>query len=79
MSTSSLALTQLPSDRPKLDAETLAKLEASQRVKIRDMDEVSDGERNSEDGTEGGENETGLDMDELMGNDKGELSAIGGM
>ena len=64
LSTSSLAYTQLPSEGIQLDAKALAQLEASQRIKIVDMDEVSDGERNSEDGTEGD--------DELVGNDKGE-------
>lgn len=63
LSTSSLAQTQLPSDSLQLDAKALAQLEASQKVKIRDMDEVSDGERNSDDGTE--------EDDELIGNDKG--------
>lgn len=40
------------------------------------MDEVSDGERNSEDGTEMGEGdepgEGAMDVDDLWGNDKGE-------
>jgi DNA polymerase delta subunit 3 len=70
LSTSTLAQTQLPSDGPKLDAKALAAIEASQRVKIRDMDEVSDGERNSEDESDGD--------DELMTNDKGKPPSGGG-
>jgi hypothetical protein len=53
-----------------LDAKALAAIEASQRVKIRDMDEVSDGERNSEDESDGD--------DELMTNDKGKPPSGGG-
>ncbi|RSH90410.1 hypothetical protein EHS25_001015 [Saitozyma podzolica] len=50
LSHSTLAQTQLPLERNGLDEKSLAALSSTQMVRIVDMDQVSEDERNSEDG-----------------------------
>ena len=52
LSSSTLARTQLTAERLKAqeDEKSLAKLSATQKIRVVELDEVSDGERNSEDG-----------------------------
>ena len=77
-STSTLATTLLPEDRLSTTA--------TQVVKIVDMDEMSDVDRNSEDGTDMGDEPVAteaadaeaLDADEMWGNDRGAEGGLSG-
>ncbi|ORX35492.1 DNA polymerase subunit Cdc27 [Kockovaella imperatae] len=66
LSTSKLATNTLPEDREQVTA--------TQRVRIVDMDEMSDADRNSEDGVgdADGDDPDKMDTDDRMGNDHGD-------
>jgi DNA polymerase delta subunit 3 len=55
LSSAAIARTQLTAERLKAqeDEKSLAKLSATQKIRVVELDEVSDGERNSEDGDVG--------------------------
>lgn len=75
--TSSLASTQLPADTQdaRNKSGSLRDMAGTQMVRIVDMDEMSDADRNSEDDMTGLEDEEG---DVGMGNDEGADDGIGG-